>query len=156
MVGVPWQVISAFRDHGPIGRSAQELDAVLDGWSHGQHGVCFDVAHAFCDVGVAPFLRDLASPIVSLHLCDNVEPDRESTCWPMAPGGLVDWTTTVRALEEKGCDCVLMFEVYEGGRPDPDRDGLDQLAETYARLRQLFALKTAEKAELEPVSECAP
>jgi len=124
--------------HGPIGRSPQELDAVLDGWSHGQHGVCFDVAHAFCDIGVAAFLRDLASPIVSLHLCDNVESNRESTCWPMAPGGLVDWTATVRALQEKGCDCVLMFEVYEGGRPDPDRDGLDQLAETYARLRELF------------------
>ena len=56
--------------------------------------------HAFCDVGVAAFLRALTSPIVSLHLYDNVEPDRENT--ESGPAGSGDASRAVRLAHDVG------------------------------------------------------
>ena len=125
--------------HGPsLGGTATELDRLIDGMNADGAGVCFDVAHAHLAGGAAADIRSLRNPIITLHLCDNISADIEKTCWPLQPQGLSDWHEVLRELRNKGYDGVMMYETYAGGRPDPNRGGLEQLEQNYREMMRIW------------------
>ena len=125
--------------HGPaLGRTAAELDRLIDAMDTDGAGVCLDVAHAHLTGGAAETIRALRNPVTAVHLCDNTRPDVERTCWPLQPQGLSDWNEVLRALRTNGYDGVMMYETYNDGRPDRDRGGLEQLERNYRELMRIW------------------
>ena len=125
--------------HGPsLGRTAIELDRLMDTMNADGAGICFDVAHAHLAGGAAETMRKLRSPIITLHLCDNMRSDIERTCWPLQPQGLSDWNEVLRELWNKDYDDVMMYETYNAGRPDPNRSGLEQLEQNYREMMRIW------------------
>jgi len=124
--------------HRQLGATAAELDHIVGSVNSQRAGVCFDFAHAFVAEGIQQTLVNLHSRVITLHLCDNMKPDRESTCWPMAPHGLVDWKAAFGKLKNRGYDGVMMYEVYGSGQPDPENDDVARLETNYQELIRVF------------------
>ncbi len=104
----------------------------------GLGSICFDFVHAFVAEGIQQTLGSLHSHVITLHLCDNMKPDRESTCWPMVPHGLVDWKAAFGELKNKGYDGVMIYEVYGSGQPDLESDDVARLELNYQELIRVF------------------
>ncbi len=126
--------------HQQLGNTAAELDKIIGALKAKKVGICFDFAHAFVSEGAEQTVRNLKSPIITIHLCDNTHPKLESTCWPMAPQGLVGWKAVFRELKNKGYNGVMMYEIYNDARPDPNNDGIQQLEQNYQELMHIFEI----------------
>jgi sugar phosphate isomerase/epimerase len=89
--------------------SAEALVAFLENDLEGANiGICMDVGHAFMMGDVSDAIETCAEHLMATHLHDN----RRKSDDHLVPGeGLIDWPSTLMALQKIGYDGAWMFEV---------------------------------------------
>jgi sugar phosphate isomerase/epimerase len=108
--------------------SPEHLVTILETGHLDKIGVCLDLGHAHCTVGVLEAISVLGSRIVSVHTHDN-NGMKDEHLWP--GDGTIDWPAAVDALKALAPPPAIVLEIHQSFGADP--------AAIPARIEQAFA-----------------
>ena len=117
----------------PNGLSSAEKLRYFRSVTHLDVGFVFDIGHAHIMEGVEHEFEIMKERIRSLHVHDNDGKD-DKHLFPMAEGGTVDWSKTMRLLRSRPDQYPLLLELKEvPGMQHP----LDEINRVFDRLEGL-------------------
>ncbi|MDP6124448.1 MAG: sugar phosphate isomerase/epimerase family protein [Candidatus Latescibacteria bacterium] len=120
---------------GALGRSADELEAVLEGFDAAHTGVCLDTGHAFLQPAQgAQLVRQIAPRVITTHFHDNNGKRDEH----LLPGeGSVDWDGVLEALNTDVYCGPIIFELFrEDGFYERQVPKMLRIAQTHLSKRE--------------------
>lgn len=122
-----------------LGNRASELLEILDGLNPRVFGVCLDVNHLMDRYASLPDeVRMIGKKLISLHISEYDGID-ERHWLPKAPGGVIDWSGFMNALQEVSYAGVFNYELRTTSLPESVQGRIAAIEENWKKYFQEYS-----------------